>query len=99
MYCVAIELTAKPGLAEDVITLSPEYIPIVTAMPGCLRFELNQSPADTQRFLLYELYESREALIRHCGDELFRRWRPRIAALEQSRTLVEYDCLISGGHA
>ena len=71
MYCVAIELTAKSGLAEAVIELFREYIPVVTGLPGCLRFELNQSHSDPHQFLLYEVYENREALLAHRGDEPF----------------------------
>ena len=99
MYCVAIELTAKPGLSQDVVALFREYIPVVTSLPGCLRFELNQSPSDPHQFLLYELYESRESLLAHRGDQLFNVWRPRIAALEQSRRLQEYECVASGASA
>jgi quinol monooxygenase YgiN len=99
MYCVAIELIAKPGLADDVVRLFREYIPIVTSLPGCLRFELNQSVEDNHQFLLYELYESRESLLAHRGDALFNVWRPRIAALEQTRRLREYDCVADSGVA
>lgn len=97
MYCVAIELTAKAGRAQDVVELFREYIPIVTAMPGCLRFELNQDANQPDRFLLYEMYESRESLLEHRGDALFAAWRPRIAALEESRRLTEYHCVAGGG--
>ena len=99
MYCVAIELTAKSGLAEAVIELFREYTPVVTGLPGCLRFELNQSHSDPHQFLLYEVYENREALLAHRGDELFNVWRPRIAALEESRKLREYDCVVNGASA
>ncbi len=96
MYSVAIELIAKPGLADDIVRLFREYIPIVTRLPGCLRFEVNQSVHDPHRFLLYELYEDRESLLAHRGDPLFAVWRPRIAALEKSRSLQEYVCMAGG---
>lgn len=99
MYCVAIELIAKQGHADDVVSLFREYIPIVTALPGCLRFELNQSVSDPHHFLLYELYDRRESLLAHRGDPLFGVWRPRIAALEESRRLAEYECVVGGGQA
>jgi len=99
MYCVAIELTAKPGLSQDVVALFREYIPVVTSLPGCLRFERNQSPSDPHQSLLYELYDSRESLLAHRGDQLFQVWRPRIAALEQSRKLQAYECVASGASA
>lgn len=96
MYCVVIEIIAKSGLAGDVVEMFREYIPIVTALPGCLRFELNQLENDPEHFLLYEVYESRDALLAHRGDKVFRDWRPRIAALEQSRHLREYYCVAAG---
>jgi len=99
MYCVAIELIAKPGQASEVVDLFREYIPLVTKLPGCLRFELNQSDGNPEHFLLYELYEDRAALLAHRSDKLFDAWRPRIAAIEQSRKLVEYDCVVTGGKA
>ena len=98
MYCVCIEPAAKPGQEQAIVELFREYVPVVTSLPGCIRFELNQSASDPQSFLLYELYENREALLAHRGDELFKIWRPRIAALEQSRQLREFECVVSGSH-
>jgi quinol monooxygenase YgiN len=64
-------------------------------MPGCIRFELHRSRTDPQRFLLYQLYTDHAALEHHRQDALFKVWRPRIAALEASRRLEEYDTLIA----
>jgi quinol monooxygenase YgiN len=98
MYCVSIQLLAKSGQSQKVIELFRQYIPLVTTLPGCIRFELNQSATDAHAFLLYELYESREALVAHRNDALFEVWRPRIAALEQSRQMQEFECLLSGSN-
>jgi quinol monooxygenase YgiN len=94
MYCVAIDLWAKAGREAEVAALFQEYVPIVEAMPGTIRFKVHRDVADPSHFLLYELYDSREALIAHRGDELFKVWRPRIAALELRRHLVEYNTVV-----
>ncbi len=95
MYCVAIDLWAKAGCDADVEALFRDYVPIAEAMPGTIRFEVHRDVADCRHFLLYELYENREALLAHRGDELFKTWRPRIAALEHRRMLVEYDTVVA----
>lgn len=97
MFCVSIELQAKPGREAEVEALFREYIPVVEQLPGCIRFELHRSAKDPSRFLLYELYESHDALLLHRSDPLFAVWRPRIAELEVSRSLAEWDTLIAGG--
>lgn len=95
MFCVAIDLWAKPGCEADIIALFREYVPIVEALPGTIRFEVHQATDEPAHFLLYELYENRDALVAHRGDDLFKIWRPRIAALEARRTLVEYETVVA----
>jgi quinol monooxygenase YgiN len=95
MYCVAIDLWAQAGREAEVEALFREYVPIVEGMPGTIRFEVHRDVADPSHFLLYELYDSRDALLAHRGDALFQVWRPRIAALEARRTLTEYGTVVA----
>lgn len=95
MFCVAITLIAKPGRESDIEALFRDYVPIAEGLPGAIRFEVHRATDAPRAFLLDELYEDRAALLAHRDDAVFKTWRPRIAELEESRTLREFDTLIA----
>lgn len=96
MIAVAITLQAAPGRAKDLEALFAEYLPEVSQAPGVVRFEAHRSREDPERYLLHEVYDDYDALTHHRNDELFARWRPRIAELEAGRELHEYDTVAIG---
>jgi (4S)-4-hydroxy-5-phosphonooxypentane-2,3-dione isomerase len=47
--------------------------------PGNLRFDVLQAEGDPTRFLLYEAYETEEAIARHKQTDHYLAWRDRVA--------------------
>lgn len=64
-YNFLAQFQAKPGRAEDLRrVLSAEVAP-TRAEPGCINYDLHVNMDDFARFVLYEGWESKEALDHH----------------------------------
>ena len=62
--------------------------------PGNLRFDVLQSKDDPSRFLLYEAFESEEAVAAHKETEHFLKWRDTVAGwMEKPRERVSYNVI------
>jgi quinol monooxygenase YgiN len=46
--------------------------------PGVLRFDVLQSDADPQHFVLYEVYRNEQATLDHKETDHYRRWRQSV---------------------
>ncbi|GAA2018424.1 hypothetical protein GCM10009839_13260 [Catenulispora yoronensis] len=60
-----ILITTQPGHAQEQIDAYENLAPIVRAEPGCLQYDLHRVVGDPDRFVLVELWESRDALAAH----------------------------------
>ncbi|MCE5250200.1 antibiotic biosynthesis monooxygenase [bacterium] len=59
--------------------------------PGNLRFDVLQSKDDPSCFLLYEVFESAEAVTFHRSTQHYLTWRDTVAGwMAQPRTAVSY---------
>jgi autoinducer 2-degrading protein len=66
MYLVLVQVVVRPDrLAEFERVLLHNASESVSRDPGCLRFEISQHVDDPTRWVLYELYDSREAHAAH----------------------------------
>lgn len=83
MVCLNIILTVKD--AADVTRvghLLAEQGRLSRAEPGCLRFEVYHSQADTRVFMLNERWESQAALDRHREGQAYTTiYQPRVLPL------------------
>ena len=60
MFHLNVWITVKdPALIDNVGKLLACQVPLTRAEPGCLRFEVYQSQADTRRFLLVECWNEK----------------------------------------
>lgn len=62
--------------------------------PGNMRFDILQQEADSSRFLLYEAYESAEAVAAHKKTPHYLRWKEQVEPwMERSREGVRHKVL------
>jgi autoinducer 2-degrading protein len=60
--------------------------------PDCLRFDFLQQRDDSTKFLLYEVYRSKEAFKAHQQTDHFKRWVEKgVPLLEGDRVRVVYQ--------
>lgn len=58
-------ITTREGRGQEQIDAYARLAPIVRAEQGCLQYDLHQVSDDPDRFVLQELWASREALAAH----------------------------------
>ena len=60
MFYLNVWITVKdPAHVDSVGKLLAQQVPLTRAEPGCLRFEVYHSQADTRRFLLVECWNEK----------------------------------------
>ena len=60
--------------------------------PGIARFDVMQQADDPARFLLFEVYRSKEATVRHKETAHYATWRDAVAPmLAEPRTSIKYS--------
>ncbi|MFG2819197.1 putative quinol monooxygenase [Kitasatospora sp. NPDC048365] len=60
-----ILITTQPGRGQEQVDAFERLAPIVRAEDGCLQYDLHRVVGDPDRFVLAELWASREALAAH----------------------------------
>ncbi|MGW4893053.1 putative quinol monooxygenase [Kitasatospora sp. NPDC004240] len=60
-----ILITTLPGRGQDQVDAFERLAPLVRAEQGCLQYDLHRVAGDPDRFVLVELWSSREALAAH----------------------------------
>ncbi|WP_354644382.1 putative quinol monooxygenase [Kitasatospora camelliae] len=60
-----ILITTLPGRGQDQVDAYQRLAPIVRAEQGCLQYDLHRVVDDPDRFVLVELWASRDALAAH----------------------------------
>ena len=71
-FVVAATWVARDGEEASVAHAIEQLAGPTRAEPGCLVYKAQRSVDDPQVFLLYEVYESREAYEAHLGSGHFR---------------------------
>jgi quinol monooxygenase YgiN len=74
MICVAVTYVIKPGHEDEAITLFAKMTEHTRAEPGCRMYQAHRSPADPQRFFLYEQYDDQGALDAHRAAPYFEQY-------------------------
>jgi len=59
--------------------------------PGCRQFDVSIARDDPHAFLLYEIYDDREAFLAHLATEHFLSFDRLTAPMVQSKTVLELD--------
>ena len=96
MFCINVWLTVKdPQHVTEIAEHLAEACRLSRAEPGCVRFDVFHSEADTNRFLLCERWESKQAWESHRLEKAFTQiYQPKVLPLvdrepHPSKLLVE----------
>jgi autoinducer 2-degrading protein len=91
MYVVSVTVFVKPQFVERFIAASLENARGTRREPGNLRFDISQGEEERNRFLLYEVYRTKEDLVRHQQTPHYLRWRETVAEwMEKPRMGVRH---------
>ena len=72
MYVVAAEYYTQEGKDKAVIDILKKMIPLSRAEPGCKVYMVNQSPEDSRKLLLYEVYVNEDGYKAHQATDAFK---------------------------
>jgi quinol monooxygenase YgiN len=74
---VVARIKAKPGMEEKVRQELMSLVTPTRSEPGCINYDLHQSPDDTSVFLFYENWVSKEDLDKHLDMPYLKAWREK----------------------
>ena len=78
MYVVSVTVHVKPEFVPQFIEATLDNARNTRREPGNLRFDVSQAEDDAGRFLLYEVYRSKEGFAAHQRTDHYIRWRDRV---------------------
>ena len=77
VYCVEVSVTK--GNEKEFLAATEENHRNTRKEPGNIRFDVLQSPDDSSRFFLYEVYTSDDAVTSHKETPHYLKWRETVA--------------------
>ncbi|MGB8491496.1 MAG: antibiotic biosynthesis monooxygenase [Bacteroidales bacterium] len=94
MVVTCVYVHVKPETVTDFIEATRINQQGTRKESGNLRFDLLQEPDDQTRFLIYEVFESREAVEEHKTREHYLKWRDTVAVMmAEPRKGVRYTAI------
>jgi autoinducer 2-degrading protein len=79
MYVVAVTIFIKPEHADAFKTATLDNAVNTRKEPNNLRFDVLQAEDDPTRFLLYEVYKTRDDFTAHQQTDHYLRWKNTVA--------------------
>ena len=86
MISLQIDFTINPDGVDDFIAATVANAEKTTREPGNLRFELFRHRDDPNRFTLFEIFDSEEALAAHGASDYVAVWRAVAAKVVIEKT-------------
>ena len=97
MYVVSVTVHVKPEFVERFIDAVLDNARNTRREPGNLRFDVSQAEDDPSRFLLYEVYRTKEDFAAHQQTEHYLRWKNGVADwMAQPRQGVRHRAIFHG---
>ncbi len=94
MKTVIVYLEAKPEKAEEFAAVSEANAKGSVKEEGNIRFDVLRNKEDPNKFVLYEVWESEEALARHKTTPHYLKWNDaNETCLVRPRTRDVYDAV------
>lgn len=94
MIVTCVHVYVKKDFVEDFISATLENRSHTITEPGNLRFDVLQLEQFSQKFVLYEVFESEEAAAFHKTTAHYLKWRDTVQNwMEQPRQGVRYNPL------
>jgi len=80
MYAIVVPLKVKPEMRDKFLAAAQDdSICSVRDEPGCLRFDVLQDNADSNKYFFYEVYRGEAAFQAHQKTPHYPRWRAAAA--------------------
>jgi autoinducer 2-degrading protein len=100
MYVVAVTVFVKPQHVPSFIDATLDNARNTRREPNNIRFDVLRAEDDPNRFLLYEVYETKDDFARHQQTEHYLRWKSAVADwMAQPRQGAKHDKVIFFGDA
>jgi (4S)-4-hydroxy-5-phosphonooxypentane-2,3-dione isomerase len=97
VYVVSVTVYVKPEFLAPFIEAALDNARHTRREPGNLRFDVSQAEDDPNRFLLYEVYHTREDFAAHQQTPHYLRWKNAVADwMAQPRQGVRHRSLFYG---
>ena len=97
MYVVAVTIFVRPESVESFIKATLDNARNTRREAGNLRFDVSQCEEDAARFLLYEVYKTKDDFAAHQRTEHYARWKQAVADwMAQPRQGVKHYSLFFG---
>lgn len=97
MYVVSVTVFVKPERVQPFIEATLENARGTRQEPGNVRFDVLQSEDDPARFLLYEVYRSKDGFASHQQTEHYLQWKQTVAEwMAQPRQGVKHHSIFFG---
>lgn len=94
MIVTTVTIYVKKEHIQDFIQATAENHKGSVKEPGNIRFDFVQSKDDPSRFLLYEVFESEEAISAHKRTDHYLKWKDTVGPwMAKSREGVPYKVL------
>lgn len=92
MIVTCVYVHVKPEAADRFIDATSVNCRESIKEPGNLRFDLIRETADPNRFMLYEAYESEEAVVEHKNTSHYLKWRDTVQDfMAEPRKWIRYS--------
>jgi autoinducer 2-degrading protein len=97
MFIVHVHVRVKPEYVSAFIDATLENARQSVKESGIARFDVVQQSEDPNRFVLVEVYRTREDSARHKETEHYKTWRDTVAdMMAEPRTGIKYASIFPG---
>ena len=97
MYVVSVTVHVKPEFVERFVEAVLDNARNTRLEAGNLRFDVSRAEEDPNRFLLYEVYYTKEDFAAHQRTPHYVRWRDAVAEwMAQPRQGVRHRAIFHG---
>jgi len=97
MYVVCVTVQVKPSFVRQFVQATLDNARSTRRESGNVRFDVLQAEEDEARFMLYEVYRSKEDFATHQQTEHYLRWKQAVAEwMAQPRQGVRHRSIFFG---
>ena len=94
MIVTCVHVNVKPEAVEGFIKATEENHNQTVKEPGNLRFDFLRQQDDPCRFMIYEVFESEEAIKNHKDTSHYIKWRDSVAGfMAEPRKGIKYSII------
>ena len=99
-FVIFVDFRLKPGSLADFRRLIDENARTsCREEPGCRRFDVLEPAGESDRIVLYEIYDDRAAFDAHVKTRHFARFNEASAALVAAKSVTELNLVCEGSAA